>query len=274
VATLSLVFCKSKNFGDRLNVDLAGNLGIATLRHNTRDVVNDDVAVLGIGTILNDRLKVQPSTRLIVFGSGFGYPQKAIRLPRQLDIRFLRGPLSCQALGLPLNVGLADGGYLFRDEFRRLAKGVRQSEAVGYLPHHASLATGLPLWREPWLTPQRIDPSLPPKDYVRRVAACRHIVTECLHGAILADILRIPFTVVQTAPSFDSFKWLDWATALGLDLSLAFLSAETAPTLASRAMRPTGDRVLNDRCRRIFQAFQRLKAELAQLGAGGGASAA
>jgi succinoglycan biosynthesis protein ExoV len=272
VASVSLIYCKSKNFGDRLNIDLAANLGIATLRHNSREVADDDVAVLGIGTILNDALRVGPATRLIVFGSGFGYPQKTIRLPKRLDIRFLRGPLSCQALGLPASAALADGAYLFRDEFRRLAEGVRQSEPVGYLPHRTSLETQLPLWREPWLVPQRIDPSLPPKDYVRRVAACRHIVTECLHGAILADILRIPFTVVQSAPTFHSFKWLDWAASLDLDLSIAFLSAETAPTLAGKAMRPTGDRVLADRCRRMKDAFLRLKAELAALG--GGASAA
>jgi succinoglycan biosynthesis protein ExoV len=268
VATLSLIYCKSKNFGDRLNLHLASNLGIATLRHNTRDLVTEDVAVLGIGSILNDHLRIAPTTKLIVFGSGFGYPQKSLRLPQRLDIRFLRGPLSCQALGLPETAALADGAYLFRDEFRRMAQGVRQSEAVGYLPHHASLETQLPLWREPWLVPQRIDPSLSPKDYVRRVAACRHVVTECLHGAILADILRIPFTVVQTAPTFHSFKWVDWAASLGLDLSLAFLSEESAASLASKAMRPTSDRILDDRCRRMMEAFRRLKSELAELHTG------
>lgn len=263
--SLSLVFCKSQNFGDRLNVDLARNLGIKTLRHNTRDEIADDIAVLGIGSILNDRLRVKPTTRLVVFGSGFGYPLKSFRLPKRLDIRFLRGPLSCQALGLPQSAALADGAYLFRDEFRRLAAPVRQTELVGYLPHHTSLDVQLPLWREPWLVPQRIDPDLPPQDYVRRVAACRHIVTECLHGAILADVLRIPFTVVQSAPTFHSFKWLDWAAALNLDLSLAFLSSETAPSLIAKAMRPTEERTLEERCQRMKDAFVRLKGELAPL---------
>ena len=40
-----------------------------------------------------------------------------------------------------------------------------------------------------------------------------------MHGAIIADTLRIPWIPISTRPSINTFKWLDWCESMELEYS-------------------------------------------------------
>jgi succinoglycan biosynthesis protein ExoV len=42
------------------------------------------------------------------------------------------------------------------------------------------------------------------------------VVTEAMHGAIVADTLRIPWIPVVCSPEIATFKWRDWTASLDL----------------------------------------------------------
>src|SRR3569623_1144475 len=42
-------------------------------------------------------------------------------------------------------------------------------------------------------------------------------MTEAIHGAIVADTLRVPWIPVACSPEVAPFKWIDWTQSLGLD---------------------------------------------------------
>jgi succinoglycan biosynthesis protein ExoV len=210
-----LTFWPGPNFGDRLNLWLAKSLGISRIQKNY-DVIGDEVSVIGIGTLLNEFIKLKRKTRLYAFGTGYGYTQTRFPLPKQCVPLFLRGPLSCEMLSVPMEKSITDGAYLFGDQFRQLAADVPKNGRVGYIPHHWSLENKIAVWDHPEIAPNIIDPHWDIPKFVKETAKYDRVVTECLHGAILADILHIPFLPVQTSPRFYSFKWFDWMASLDM----------------------------------------------------------
>jgi len=68
-----------------------------------------------------------------------------------------------------------------------------------------------------------IDPRLPVEEAIHSIRQCKRIVTESLHGAIIADLFRIPWTRVslyswQTeSVDVSSLKWLDWSLSMKVD---------------------------------------------------------
>ena len=263
MTTISLTFWPGRNFGDQLNLWLAEALGIRLSRTN-RDVITDDVSVVGIGTLINEALRLRSTTTLYVFGTGYGYGRGRLRLPEQVRVVCLRGPYTCDMLSLPTDKAVTDGAYLFADRFRAMARSVPKTGDVGYIPHHASLDIGMPIWLNEPISRDIIDPRWDIDTFVRATAGYRRVVTECLHGAILADILRIPFVAVQSSPRFHSFKWFDWMASLSIRSPIWPLrdpsdlaDLDGAFTLSDRARQAKTER-------RLRQAFESLDAALRQ----------
>jgi succinoglycan biosynthesis protein ExoV len=62
-----------------------------------------------------------------------------------------------------------------------------------------------------------IDPHGSVEEVLRSIASAEVLFTEAMHGAILADTLRIPWVPVQAYKHICGFKWRDWCQSLALD---------------------------------------------------------
>lgn len=215
---LGYVKWKGKNFGDELNDELfPKRFGVSAWK-DLDDPLPAGTFLLGIGTILNAYLRPSKDTHFIVFGSGTGYKTKRPKLSAR--ILFVRGPLTCDFLGLKRALAISDAAYALTEQFRAAAAPAPEFD-LGLIPHHWSLEN----FPEAWDNPHGlhvISPHLPFAEFVREVSRCRKVVTECLHGAIAADMLDVPWLALQTSPAFHSFKWLDWTASIGLPLALHY----------------------------------------------------
>lgn len=223
------------NFGDNLNDVLFQEVfGINTAVHNG-EPLTDGINLLGIGTLLNEFLDFSGTATAWVIGSGAGNANKP-NLPADSKLFFVRGPLTCQYLNWPGSLAIADAAYLLNDRFHTVAKqGTVTRRRYGIIPHHWSGESNLSQWRQVNQHIPIISPFLDWQSFIQQVNACDIILTECLHGAIAADILRKPFIVFATTPAIHLFKWLDWASSMELKLTFNRLDFDNVEKLCETA---------------------------------------
>ena len=226
-----------RNFGDELNLYIIPRLA--------PDLLDDDDSTLflGIGTVMNEKVPTRP--RKIVFSSGIGYSSKPL-LDDRWHFYCVRGPLTQDALGLPDGTAVSDAGVLIRDYFERRA---RTSHHFGFLPHWSH--DNRPLKRvakAEGLMP--ISPMRSPEDVIRDIAQVEVLVTESLHGAIVADSLRIPWIPVKLDDNILDFKWHDWCATVGIEYRPTEFSADLPEggLRGRRTVRPFADQ-LRECCR-------------------------
>ena len=118
-------------------------------------------------------------------------------------------------LGLPESVGIGDAAILLRAlnvPFRR------DPRYIGFMPHWQSLPRGN------WQTAcelagiRLIDPRAPVERVITEILGCEVLIAEAMHGAIVADALRVPWVPALPIDHVHRGKWFDWADALRLDL--------------------------------------------------------
>jgi succinoglycan biosynthesis protein ExoV len=198
------------NFGDDLNPWLWPKLIPSAFDKD------DGLLFIGIGSLLNQKIPVLPFK--VVFGSGVGTAGvKTEKLPL-IDSRWrffcVRGPLSAQALGLDSKLAITDSAVLIR--LVELPKEPKCFD-LSFMPHHRSVrrtnwrlycnAAGI----------NYIDPSGNIEETLRNIQRSEVVLTEAMHGAIVADALRIPWIPIQLYDHILEFKWQDWCKSLGID---------------------------------------------------------
>ena len=205
---MKLYFFKDKhgNFGDDLNPWFwSFFLG---------DCLDEDESkrVIGIGTLINFRLP--RAEELHVMGSGVGYGE----LPdlQNLTVHFVRGPLSAERLNQPIEKGITDPAILVPTLHPDLQE---KQYDFGFMPHCdsdrngdwelACKAAGL----------KYISPRQNFKNVFDQMCQCKVLITEAMHGAIIADAYRIPFIPVKAYEHISEFKWKDWMLSMNLDFS-------------------------------------------------------
>ena len=159
--------------------------------------------------MIDDRLN--NDAQKLVFGAGVGY----FGLPK-LDPRwrfyFVRGPRSAEALGLDKSVAITDAAIALRLVRGAATGGTR----VVFMPHH--LSAEYADWRS--IAAEAGLGFVDPRDDVDRVLreldGASLVVTEAMHGAILADVLRVPWVPVSAYAHINSFKWGDWTDSVEL----------------------------------------------------------
>jgi succinoglycan biosynthesis protein ExoV len=211
---MKLIYFHSKhgNFGDDLNAWLWPKLFPTILQGD------ESTGFIGIGSILGRTIGADVDRR-IIFGSGIRFPKRIPALDASWDVRFVRGPITARSLGLDEHKVISDGaiclGLLPWEK-------PMPADEVGFIPHYhfiqdypsiSFLGSGI----------KTIDPRKSVDEVVAAMRNCKTIVTESLHGAILADLFRIPWVRVSMyswqseSPDISSIKWLDWAFSLNLD---------------------------------------------------------
>ena len=192
------------NFGDDLNEWLWPKL--------IPGVMDDDDSALfiGIGTIINDL--IPGGCNKIVFGSGVGYLKFVPRIDESWKIFCLRGPLSARALGVDSCLAVTDAAILLRNVFNNPCK---KKTRISFMPHAIHANSELEnLCSE--LGVGYISARWPVEKVLTAVAQTECLVTEAMHGAIAADVLRVPWIPVYTTLQMNPFKWEDWCQTINV----------------------------------------------------------
>jgi succinoglycan biosynthesis protein ExoV len=201
------------NFGDDLNPWLWPKIFPGLFERG-----DDGLHFIGIGSILDDRYSSIPGLK-IVFGTGARSRATIPKIDHTWGIRFVRGPLTALSLGLPASSAVCDSALALA----LLRRPERPRRGVCFMPHFRTAAL-LPWERITELANVRlIDPRWPVERVLESLEECDRLITEAMHGAIVADLLRIPWTRVTChshlieKPAVSEFKWSDWAQSLKID---------------------------------------------------------
>ncbi|AWW29062.1 polysaccharide pyruvyl transferase [Echinicola strongylocentroti] len=208
------------NFGDDLNGWLWPKLF-------GEEDLSDERAFLGIGTILyeeNKHIIAAKDKKKVVFGTGVRPVHKQFPLDEQWDVRFLRGPLSSNHFNRQFKY-ISDAAYALKllPEFEKICR-ITKKYKVSFIPYFKSesyfdwpaICKELGIHYITTHTDKGIEFTL------REIAASQFIISEAMHGAILADIFRIPWKrFVLTTPytegeRISEFKWTDWMNSLDI----------------------------------------------------------
>lgn len=216
------------NFGDDLNSIIWPSLAPDLF------IRDDEQGFLGIGTVIG--MSTPEVKSLHVFSSGVGYnPVNDLSLPTKFWC--VRGPLSASHLNLSPKIALTDGAILL-PQIMNVKSNTRFS--VSIIPHWETIVRGG--WTEvsQALGYNLIDPTHEIPDIIEAIIGSQLILTESLHGAIVADAYGIPWLPFCTSGNFSLFKWEDWSASVGLKIGIGVVSP---PTIHVR--RDFGKPVLN-----------------------------
>ncbi len=197
------------NFGDEINATMWSHL-------LPEGFLDDDERelLLGIGSILWDHLPKAPLKH--VLGSGFGgYSPPPDMRDNSWNVVWVRGPITAQRLGLDPRLAICDSAILLR---QTLLPDRAAGIDVAFMPHFESAQRGN--WKEACALAgiTYLDPRKEARNLLAEIRGARLLITEAMHGAIVADALRTPW--IGIVPFFPQhrMKWQDWAASLGITL--------------------------------------------------------
>lgn len=201
----------SRNFGDDINPWFLPRLF-------RPDIIRSDrICLVGIGTILNDKTaeSIAHFDRKVVFTSGVGYGKGGLVPDDTWDFVCVRGPRSAEALGLAPETGICDGAILLGDLYPPKPSSAR--DGIVFIPHvRSGWTSGIGLSRICRdLSIGYLAPDAPFETFIETIRSARLVITEAMHGAILADTLRTPWVPVEFL-HHHRFKWQDWFASIEL----------------------------------------------------------
>ena len=239
-----------RNFGDELN-----SLMWPRLLPDFFDQ-DEDTVFLGIGSILDGRH--DPGAAKIVAGAGYGGYEARAQLDGNWFVHWVRGRRTARSLNLPATMGLGDPASLL--PLAGLAP-PREDRLIGFMPHFESLDRGA--WRDVAEAAgvTLIDPRDDPMTVLAAIGQCRVVLSEALHGIIVADALRVPWIAIQPLAPIHRAKWFDWAETL--DLTIDFHTPRPSTALERFHLTPlarthTGRTLLTrhaERLRRLARSY-------------------
>jgi succinoglycan biosynthesis protein ExoV len=199
----------SPNFGDELNPYLWPKI----LPPNFLDEDENEL-FLGIGSIILSTMPAAP--KKFVVGSGYGgYSSVPNVRDGTWEFVFVRGPKTVEVLGIEPEKSICDSAVLLRVLDR---PPVQKRTKFAFMPHFESLERGF--WFEACKLAgiPLIDPRLPVEEVMLQIREADVLITEAMHGAIVADALRTPWIAVTPIFAGHHSKWIDWSGALSIDL--------------------------------------------------------
>ncbi len=170
-----------------------------------------DRLFVGIGSLLNDLLPTRPVKAIL--GSGIGYGQGTPAPDATWRIYAVRGPRSAQALGLDPRAAITDSAMLVRAVPLPFAP---KRHRVSFMPHWWSDAYGH--WRAACDLAgiHFIDPMAGVEAVLTDLRQTELLISEALHGTIVADAVRTPWVPVTAYKHILPLKWHDWVESVDL----------------------------------------------------------
>ena len=104
---------------------------------------------------------------------------------------------------------------------------IQKEFEYSYMPHHVT-ENIFPGWKELIESEgiHYISPQNEPLAIIEQIRKSKRLLAEAMHGAIVADVFRVPWIPVKSSAHINQFKWEDWA--LSLDMEIKF---HTLPSL-------------------------------------------
>jgi succinoglycan biosynthesis protein ExoV len=202
-------YAPTENFGDALN----GQGFWEALLPNVADLAAQH-DIFGVGTLLSQRFVASQRPKLIL-GSGCGYHSPA-RADGTWCVGWVRGPLTARTCGVLPHLALTDPAYLLPYARPDLPWRAHSPSTTVLMPHVDSDARADFKRLAQLLGYRYCSPTAPLGEIVGAFAGAKHVVSESLHGAILADTLRVPWTALVTHKRINSFKWRDFCASIGV----------------------------------------------------------
>jgi hypothetical protein len=198
---------ESTNFGDELN-----NWLMPKVFPGLFD--NDETTLfLGIGSVIFDFHPLR--SRKIVFGSGYGGYTQLPEFDETWRFYCVRGPRTARVCNLSADLVAGDAAILMnrhRVELKAPAKG------FAFMPHYDSVDRGNWEMACELAGVRFIDPGAAVDDVLQAIQGSETVIAEAMHGAIVADALRVPWIPLLPIHVAHRMKWRDWAEALDLQL--------------------------------------------------------
>jgi hypothetical protein len=181
--------------------------------------INNENLIVGIGTLLNKN--IPKAEKYTVISSGIGYG-KLPKIDKTWTFLAVRGAYSKKAFDLSDEVILLDGAYLLKDCYQK--PDVKVTNKFGYIPHVGSLNYGD--WKRVCeLAGIRfIDPRLGLDEFLKVLCSCEKVLTEAMHGAIIADCYGIPWKPVKAYHHINTQKWNDWLSAFDDTANFSYIT--------------------------------------------------
>ncbi|WP_103095201.1 polysaccharide pyruvyl transferase family protein [Novosphingobium guangzhouense] len=209
------------NFGDDLNAELWPTLAPDLFLDTGSDAASYEAAFVGIGTIVG----IDPGQARVlhVFSSGAGYTDVNRWRSCHVDYHCVRGPVTARLLDLNADRVLTDGAILAPLLRRFRPRETDLQGGVAVVPHFETM--DFPGWREAVQMAgfTLVDPRGTPESVIRCLAGARLVLTESLHGAIIADAFGVPWRGFAVSRNFSTAKWADWAASLDLKVDIALV---------------------------------------------------
>ena len=206
---------RGENFGDALSLDVVAHVsGRQAVWAGPLEC--DLFAVGSVISLIGERFSEAPENGHLPFmwGSGILSPRPSPFMSR-IEVVALRGPITAALTNQAPALPYGDPG-LFADEL--LDERPEQADRIGLVPHWQLVDTPemRDLARDPRI--DLIDPrTTDALSVVRRIAACRFVLSSSLHRHIVADALGIPNPRLTPigAHATPTLKFIDYAAAIG-----------------------------------------------------------
>jgi succinoglycan biosynthesis protein ExoV len=209
---------KETNFGDELNYWLWDRLLPGYFEKD------DGNLFLGIGSVLYDSHPEE--LKKIVFGAGYAGYTNLPTIDSNWRFYFVRGNHTAEKLGLDNALAIGDSGILIRSIIKDEPRVIKYE--ASYMPHFESAKIGE--WQRICKKSgvNYIDPRWPVEKILSEILSSKLIISEAMHGVIIADSLRVPWQSIEPYDPNHRNKWQDWASALDVDISFKKLGASNS----------------------------------------------
>ncbi|WP_100611950.1 polysaccharide pyruvyl transferase family protein [Confluentibacter lentus] len=239
---MDIIYYKSDigNFGDDLNAWL-----LPKLLGNDMLNSSSDSCIIGIGSILDENSRLMESTKKYktkyIFGTGVRSINTNLQLDDSYKTLFLRGPFSSLKINKNIDSYISDGAYslALTDFYEKKLKDSKKKYKVSFMPYFRSMdkVDWVKICKEmSWNLISPLEKNI--EFLLSEIASSELVVSEAMHGAIIADICRVHwkrvrfYSHIHETEVVSEFKWNDWLYSVNLSnnyFNLRFLNTELFP---------------------------------------------